>query len=193
MRTAGRGEGPSFLGDRVKAEQSSQVSEPVRARTPTQVFQALATPSWGQGHLQAQMPGEALGPALSQSPAATTAFNLGRRNNSALGLPWCPSPGQPSPSPTTCGLKQPSPKGAQPRTTACCLPCATARLVSHPTRISRQAHLRWRWGPRKRLGQLRTDRGQPGPRNGLTWDALIKLPTWLWSQDSPKACGVKWS
>lgn len=33
------------------------------------------------------MPGEALGPALSQGPAATTAFHLQRHNNSALGLP----------------------------------------------------------------------------------------------------------
>lgn len=41
-----------------------------------QVFQALAMPSWRQGHLQGQMPREALGPALSQSHAATTAFNL---------------------------------------------------------------------------------------------------------------------
>lgn len=125
------------------------------------------------------MPGEALGPALSQSPAATL---LSVYEDITI-VPWvCPSVPLSS-QPHNMWPHTALPKGAQPRTTAYCLPWVTARLVSHPTGIYSKAHLRWRRGPWERLGQPATDRGQPGMLYQAAQVALESgLPQSLWDK-----------
>lgn len=109
----------------------------VQARTPTQVFQAVATPFWRTGPPAG--PDAKRGSRLCpcQGPRRHHCSQSMKTHNSVLGLPLCVlAQASPPPSPITCGFKQLSPGGGgggEPQTQASCLPWATACLASHPT------------------------------------------------------------